>query len=137
MRANVKLNQLAACVLLATTLLFAATPGEALGAGMAGGSPGGFGGHAGGFAGHPGFHGHAGTAVPPRFDGPSGFVGRPGFYRDHRGRGFVFAGPAFYWWPSYPYDGAPAGYWYYCPSVDLFYPYVESCAEPWVEVPPE
>ena len=29
----------------------------------------------------------------------------------------------------------PAQYWYYCDSVDAYYPYVENCPEGWQEVP--
>jgi hypothetical protein len=34
------------------------------------------------------------------------------------------------------YAPAPSGYWYYCPSVGSYYPYVDSCPEPWVPVAP-
>jgi hypothetical protein len=35
-------------------------------------------------------------------------------------------------------DPAPAsaGWWYYCEPSGAYYPDVESCAEPWVKVPP-
>ena len=36
--------------------------------------------------------------------------------------------------PDYTY-GAPASYWYYCPSYGAYYPSVQSCPEPWVLVP--
>jgi hypothetical protein len=29
----------------------------------------------------------------------------------------------------------PAQYWYYCDSAEAYYPYVNSCAEGWREVP--
>src|ERR1700752_3723451 len=31
---------------------------------------------------------------------------------------------------------APKAYWYYCSSSKAYYPSVQSCAEPWVKVPP-
>ena len=31
---------------------------------------------------------------------------------------------------------AAATYWYYCPSAKKYYPEVQSCAEPWIPVPP-
>jgi hypothetical protein len=140
----------AGLLLLATPLLPAPcrdAHAQGTGGGHAGGMSGmaGMGGHAGGFGGHsggqPGFGGHHGFAGghvhrSGRFAGPPGFVGHPGFYCDDHGRGFIFVGPSFYWWPSYPVENAPEGYWYYCQSLDLYYPYTESCPEPWVPVPP-
>lgn len=45
--------------------------------------------------------------------------------------------------PSY-YSDAPADsyqersdYWYYCPDTQTYYPYVATCASPWVQVLPE
>src|SRR5262245_29566970 len=100
------------------------------------GSMGGMGGHSGASTGHHGFGGNPGFGGHPRFEGTPGFTGGPGFHHDHHGRGFVFVEPGFvYWWPSYPYAGAPPGYWYYCPSAGTYYPYVEYCPEPWVQVP--
>lgn len=29
------------------------------------------------------------------------------------------------------------GWWYYCPSSDTFYPYVQSCPVPWQRVAPQ
>jgi hypothetical protein len=34
-----------------------------------------------------------------------------------------------------PSDQASSGYWYYCPSSRTYYPYVQSCPEPWTPVP--
>ena len=31
---------------------------------------------------------------------------------------------------------AAATYWYYYPSTKQYYPEVQSCAEPWIPVPP-
>jgi hypothetical protein len=31
---------------------------------------------------------------------------------------------------------APESFWYYCPSSKSYYPYVQSCPEAWVKVPP-
>jgi hypothetical protein len=158
----VSVKKLGIVVLAAMILIFAAPPTSlARGGGFGGpGSLGGMGGHSGGMTGHPGFGGpsgfgghpgfggssgfgghpdfgeHPGFAGHPRFEGPRDFAGQPGFHRDGHGRGFVFVGPGlFYPWPSYPYVGAPRRYWYYCSSAGTYYPYVESCPEPWVEVP--
>src|SRR5262245_49346745 len=108
----------------------------ARGEGFGQGSMGGMGGHPGASTGHHGFGGSPSFAGHPRFEGPRGFTGGPGFHRDGHGRGFVFVEPGFfYWWPSYPYVGAPPGYWYYCSSAGTYYPYVENCPGPWVPVP--
>ena len=72
---------------------------------------------------------------------------------------FVGVGPPF-WGPPYPYYWYPPPYyyppaqivveqptvyvqpetappaWYYCPSAQGYYPYVQSCPEAWVKVPP-
>jgi hypothetical protein len=82
----------------------------------------------------------------------------------HRWHGGVFVGVgplwwgAPYWWepPYYPYPPPPvvmapppvyierpppppppppAASWYYCESARRYYPYVETCPEPWVKVP--
>jgi hypothetical protein len=89
------------------------------------------GGNAGAAHGHSGFVGHG--AVPGHgFVGHPGFDRHPGFVRHGRG---VFVGPGFYWWPGYPYVETPPAYWYYCQSARSYYPYIESCPEPWVPVP--
>jgi len=38
--------------------------------------------------------------------------------------------------PALPSAPTPQAYWYYCPSMNAYYPSVPSCAEPWVKVPP-
>jgi hypothetical protein len=133
----VSVKKLGVVVLAAMTLVFTAPVlSLARGAEFGQGFTGGMGGHSGAMAGHPGFGGNPAFAGHPRFEGPPGFAGHPGFQRDGHGRGFVFVGPGlFYWWPSYPYVGAPPGYRYYCSSAGTYYPYVENCPEPWVEVP--
>jgi len=70
--------------------------------------------------------------------------------------GFWWGPPyLWYWYPPYYYPPAPvivpqpqiyiqqppalqaaATYWYYCPSAKKYYPEVQSCAEPWIPVPP-
>jgi hypothetical protein len=50
---------------------------------------------------------------------------------------------SFRWGPSGPieltrvHQGPPAqgGYWYYCPSVQAYYPDTATCDQPWVKVP--
>jgi hypothetical protein len=95
-------------------------------------------------------HGH-------RFHGHGGHR----FHGHGHGRFFLSVGPAFYW--GYPYwyppptyyvpppvvqesptyaqttpapAPAPQAYWYYCASVEAYYPTAPSCPEPWVKVPP-
>jgi hypothetical protein len=38
-------------------------------------------------------------------------------------------------------QAAPAqsadSWWYYCPSSEIYYPYVKECAQPWQRVPPQ
>ena len=78
--------------------------------------------HGGGFHGHPAFH------------------GRPGFHPGFHGRAVIGLAP-FWWGPSYVYAPpayaypAPSGYWYYCPSAQTYYPYVQTCPGAWVPVP--
>ena len=36
-----------------------------------------------------------------------------------------------------PSGPPPAAYWYYCDSAGAYYPWVDSCPEPWREVPVE
>lgn len=41
--------------------------------------------------------------------------------------------------PAEASSSAPAqdsGYWYYCPSVQSYYPDVQTCSEAWIKVPP-
>lgn len=35
-----------------------------------------------------------------------------------------------------PSPPAQEAYWYYCPGSKAYYPYVQSCSEPWVKVSP-
>ena len=70
----------------------------------------------------------------------------------HRWHGEVFIGiGAPIWIPPPPYyvvsppptvvvqqppsPPTQTSYWYYCPSARAYYPYVQSCPEPWVTVP--
>jgi Spy/CpxP family protein refolding chaperone len=57
----------------------------------------------------------------------------------------IYLGPGF-WWDSWPYPLPPVAqapplvpaqptYWYYCTSLNAYYPYVASCPEAWVLVP--
>jgi ABC-type Zn2+ transport system substrate-binding protein/surface adhesin len=63
-------------------------------------------------------------------------------HRFHHHRGFVgssilFAAPLYY--PSYLYSPPVSiheGYWYYCQSAGAYYPYVQTCSEPWIPVVP-
>jgi len=81
---------------------------------------GGFRGHPGGFHGHHGFHGRTFVGVAPLF------LWSPGYYYTPPP---VVAAP-----PVYVQPGS-AGYWYYCPSAQAYYPNVPSCSESWVLVP--
>lgn len=113
------------------------------------------GGHSGGHGGfHGGFH-HGGFHHGGGFHG-SVFIGGPWW------GGPWWWGPAYvypypYWY--YPYAYAPyppasvegssvyiqkpsgsseqaEGYWYYCESAKVYYPYVDTCPEAWIKVPP-
>jgi hypothetical protein len=102
-------------------------------------------GHADGRGGGPG---HGGR---PGFQHGSGGPGFHGGFRGHSGgfHGRAFIGvPLFLWGPGYFYGPPPvvaeppvyvqpgsAGYWYYCPSAQAYYPNVPSCSEAWVLVP--
>lgn len=55
-------------------------------------------------------------------------------------------GPSWYYYPGpiYPYPDpywppavgpAPSGYWFYCPSFDAYYPFVDVCPGGWTPVP--
>ena len=98
------------------------------------------------------------------FAAPSLAWSRGGHFHGHFHGGprvFIGVGPAF-WWGGYPYpyyyypppyyyppaqivveqptvyvqpETAPPA-WYYCPSAQGYYPYVQSCPEAWVKVPP-
>jgi hypothetical protein len=85
-------------------------------------------------------------------------------WRHGHGGVFIGVGPGFWWGPPYPYywypppyyppaqivveqppvyvqpapapPAAPPAYWYYCPGAQGYYPQVQSCSEPWVQVAP-
>jgi hypothetical protein len=90
--------------------------------------------------------------APPHVQRPHPSPAPPRAPAPHFNRGpqvRVFVGPWFGWWDpywSYPppviVPGPPVysvpppqAYWYYCPSLGAYYPYVPSCPEPWVPVP--
>ena len=85
---------------------------------------------------HERLHGGHGLSGghPGAFEAHRGFEGHRDFNRHAHGRVFVRVGPSFYWGPAYLYgwDAAaatvyappPRSYWYYCPSVGAYYPYV-------------
>ncbi len=126
-----------ATLALVLVLLFGwAAVGHADGRGGGRGRGGGPGFHRGG--GGQGFHGAPGGFRGGRFHGRHGF----------HGRAFIGAAPLFLWAPGYFYGSPPvvaappvyvqpgsAGYWYYCPSAQAYYPNVPSCSEAWVLVP--
>ena len=56
---------------------------------------------------------------------------RPAGAHDVRAAGSVAGRPG----PA-PAPSAPQAYWYYCSASKAYYPSVQSCAEPWVKVPP-
>ena len=92
--------------------------------------------HGGGF--HGGFHDHGGSHD------------HHGFHRHHHFHGGfgIFLGPV---WGPWPYDYYPPptyfnqeppayidqaqSFWYYCPNPSGYYPYIQSCPEPWQHVP--
>ncbi|MGH7392841.1 MAG: hypothetical protein ACREM3_25815 [Candidatus Rokuibacteriota bacterium] len=44
--------------------------------------------------------------------------------------------PVYIQQPAQPAPSQPEAYWYYCPGSRAYYPSVQTCAEPWVKVPP-
>lgn len=126
-----------ATLALVLVLLFGwAAVGHADGRGGGRGRGGGPGLHRGG-GGH-GFHG-----APGGFRGSGRHHGHHG-HHGFRGRAFIGVAPLFLLAPGYFYTRpAPpvyqqqgsAGYWYYCPSAQAYYPNVPSCSESWVLVP--
>jgi len=70
----------------------------------------------------------------PRFFGPRAFVGGvvvgsalwPGYYPP------VYSPPVVGYAPSVP----SGDYWYYCPDVRGYYPYVQQCPSGWLQVVP-
>jgi len=105
----------------------------------------------GGFGGHGGFH-HGG--FHHGFRGGV-FIGGPWWW-DPWWWGPPYAYPYPYWYyppygPSAPASAEgssvyiqkpsasseqPQGYWYYCASATAYYPYVQTCPEAWIKVPP-
>jgi hypothetical protein len=126
-----KLYKAALAVVMVVVLgLTTAGFAEARGGGQGGGGGGFHGGGGSGFHGGGGFHGG--------FQGHPGFHGHSGFHHGFHGHGFVGVAPFYWWGPGYayaPYDPATPGYWYYCPSAQAYYPYVQTCPESWVPVP--
>ena len=45
----------------------------------------------------------------------------------------IYANPAPY--PLYVYAVPVGGYWYYCPSAQMYYPSVTNCLDAWIPVP--
>ena len=74
-----------------------------------------------------------------------------GHHSSHHGHfhSHIWIGAPLWWdpWWAYPAPVSPVvveppvyvqkspAYWYYCPSLQAYYPYVASCPEPWVPVP--
>lgn len=120
------------------------SPGGDAFSGRAG--PGGHGDHASSGRARPGRHGgHAfsGARAPARHVAPSRhFAGRA------RLGVFIAAplyAPLFYTAPSFYYSPPPAyiepaptpDYWYFCPELNAYYPYVEECPGGWQPVLPQ
>jgi hypothetical protein len=119
----------------------------------AGGRGGGHGFHGGrGSGSHGGVHGHSGGRFHGHghhgFRGHHGFKHHGGFHHHHKfhGKAFIGVAPFFLLGPSFihtppviveraPVYVQPSGFWYYCRSAGAYYPYVETCPEPWVPVP--
>ena len=127
---------------IAIILFWALTTGLAL-AGRGSGAPHG----SGGSHGHGGFHGHRNVII-------GGPVFWPWYYYPYYFYPPYY--PPYYYYPPYgvPYlpptyieqgsDEMPAqqpvpspAYWYYCPSVKAYYPYVMECPEGWQRVAPQ
>jgi hypothetical protein len=132
--------------------------------GRSGGGSGHSSGHASGGGSARGFSGHSSSRFsgsPGHFSGRS-FAGRPGFHGGPHFHSRVFIGstiiaaplffpPPYYSVPAPVYydppppvyieqtpDVAPPSeqYWYYCPAVRAYYPYVKECAGGWQRVLP-
>ncbi|HXL74316.1 MAG TPA: hypothetical protein VN967_00545 [Burkholderiales bacterium] len=107
----------------------------------------GSGAHSGGFS-HSGAHFSGGRHFVPG----SHFVPGGHFFRPRPVAVFLGVGIPFYaYYPPplpYYYDYAPGyyappaaipqqqGYWYFCPSANAYYPYVQQCPEGWQPVAP-
>src|SRR5688572_1072636 len=127
------------------TLADAGGRGRGFNGGRGGGMHGGVHGHRGNpFRGHP----HHGLRSDS-FNHHQGFRHHDGFRHHHafrhhhkfHGNAFIGLAPVFLWAPSYihaspvvvePVPVQPTGYWYYCPSVRAYYPYVAACPESWI-----
>ncbi len=61
-----------------------------------------------------------------------------GFYDPFFYPYYDYAAPYAYGYPyTYSYSPpAPANVWYYCPTANVYYPYVPSCPVPWQPVTP-
>ena len=105
---------------------------------------------------HGGAHARGGHRDGRHFDGDRGrhfdrdhgrYYGGPRYY-DHPYAGRIVIGGAFiaprtdYYPPvaaapySY-YTQQGDGYWYYCPQLGAYYPYVQQCPGPWQRVLPQ
>ncbi len=71
-------------------------------------------------------------ARPPQPDLPPPVVVQPAYYPPPVAPVYV-APPA----PVYAPPPAPVSYWYYCPSVGNYYPYVAQCPGGWQRVLPQ
>jgi hypothetical protein len=110
----------------------------------------------GGSGGRSGGWGHAGSSGGHFFSGrhfvPGGHFAGGHFFRPRSAAVFFGVGIPFYaYYPPplpYYYDYPPAysappaaipqqqGYWYFCPSANAYYPYVQQCPEGWQAVAP-
>ena len=108
--------------------------------------------HGSGFPHHPFPHAHVFVGFGPAWWGP-------GFFSGPYPWGYPYAYPYGWYYPP-PYYAYPAfsgqqpqvyiqqepavatsepsrqAYWYYCPSVEAYYPTVKRCPEAWIKVPP-
>ncbi len=92
------------------------------------------------------------------FGGPGWWGGWPYTFAYPYTYGYPYAYGYGYSYPEYPYSdpayvqadppvyaeqspqvqpGLPAGYWYYCTNPAGYYPYVQSCGKPWMQVTPQ
>ena len=127
-------------VVLTAACVVVTVPADAAGRG-AGGGHGHFGGH--GFPAPHAFHG--GFGASHRFPvGPGRFHRvEPNIWRGGHWHHGIHAGRFGWWWVVgdgwyyYPeaIDPYPQ-YWYFCPSVGAYYPYVSACPEGWTPVIP-
>ena len=151
-------------VIALVAVLTAAMSVSAFARGHGGGGGGGRGGVGHGFSGgvgHGGYsggHGFSGGAGRGSYGGhayyggvraPAGHVGPPRHYAGGARVG-VFIGapvyaPLFYPAPAYYYSPPPTyieqaptpDYWYFCPELNAYYPYVQECPGEWQPVLPQ